>query len=312
MKPPVLLFVSEYDAPTEWREAIAAADPGIEFRAYPEMGDPGEIDAALVWAPPAQVMAACTNLKMVSILGAGADAAIGATWLPEGVPVCRIVDDGMQRMMVAYVVHAVLAIHRDASRTMKARRERRWDYVHPRDTAERRVGVMGLGNLGGAAAKAIAMLGFPVSGWSRSPKAIPGIACFSGMDSLATFLEGCDVLVVLLPLTPETRGILDAAALAHLPEGAFVVNAGRGALLDEAALEAEIRSGRIAGATLDVFQEEPLPEGHPFWDLEEVMITPHHASVPNPMTAAPQVAANVRRAVAGEPLLNVIDPSRGY
>lgn len=309
---PCLLFVSEYDDATEWRAALAAADPGLEVRVYPDIGDPAEVDAALVWTPPAEVMAACTNLRVVSILGAGADAAIGAPWLPEGVPVVRIVDAGMQRMMVSYVVHAVLAHHREAPRVTRARREKRWEYVHPRDPAERRVGLMGLGNLGAAAARALADLGFTVSGWSRSPKSIDGIACYSGEAGLAAFLAGCDVLVVLLPLTPETRGLLGAEAFARLPKGAYLVNAGRGALVDEAALAAAVASGHLSGACLDVAVEEPLPAGHPFWDIEAIMITPHHASVPNPATAAPQVAENVRRAVEGRPLLNLVDPARGY
>lgn len=311
-KRPCLLFTSNADDPVAWRAALAEAWSALEFRVWPEIGDPDEIDAALVWKPPRAALANCRNLKLVINLGAGADAVIGDDALPSTVPVARIVDPGMTRMMVAYVSLAVLRYQRDFESFELARNERRWHHAYPTDPALCRVGVMGLGQLGSAVASALAGLGLDVAGWSRRGKSIPGIAFYAGTAQLKAFLARTDILVLLLPITPQTRGLVDRDVLAALPRGARLVNAGRGATVDEGALIAALRTNHLAGATLDVFEQEPLPPGHPLWEMEQVMITPHQASVPGPGTSAAQVAENVRRALAGEPILHLVDRDRGY
>lgn len=172
--------------------------------------------------------------------------------------------------------------------------------------------MIGLGQLGSAAATAIAQQGFRVLGWSRTPKSLPGVQCLAGEAALPGFLGQCEICVLLLPLTPATEGLMDAARLAMLPRGARLVNAGRGRTVDEAALVDALRSGQLAEATLDVFHDEPLPPSHPLWTFPQVLVTPHLASIAIPRTAAAQVVDNLARVRRGEPPLNVVDPARGY
>ncbi len=187
-----------------------------------------------------------------------------------------------------------------------------WRYIHPRPLSAIRVGVLGLGELGRAAAEALARTGFDVRGWARSEKSIAGVKCLAGGATLDRFLSESDILVVMLPLTAETRGLLDRRRLDLLPEGAKLVNVSRGAIVDEAALLDALRGGRIAEATLDVFAVEPLPAEHPFWSMDNVLITPHLASITVPEDAARDVAESIRRVRSGAEPLHLIDPRRGY
>jgi glyoxylate/hydroxypyruvate reductase A len=308
----VLLFYSAYDDARAWIAALHAADPTIEVRVWPEIGDPGEIDAALVWKPPTGALAALPRLRLIINLGAGVDHLLGDDSLPQQIPIVRIVDPEMSRMMTQYVLLAVLRHHRNLHHFEQARAERRWAYVEPRASHERRVGVMGLGALGGTAAEELVRQGFQVSGWSRTPRSLAGVRCFCGRDQLHEFLSGCDILVLLLPLTRETRGIIGREALAALPRGGCVINVGRGSLIDEQALIEALDAGWIAEATLDVFSTEPLPPHHPLWERPQVMITPHLASIALPRSGARQVADNLRRLASGEALLNQVEGTRGY
>jgi glyoxylate/hydroxypyruvate reductase A len=218
----------------------------------------------------------------------------------------------MARMMAGYVLFAVLRYARDIPAFERAQREQRWHYLHPRSPSGIRVGVLGLGELGAYTARELARQGFDVRGWSRTPKAIDGIQCHSGLASLNDFLSQSDILVVMLPLTPQTAGLLSADRLSRLPCGAAFINVSRGAIVDQAALTAALRSGQIAQATLDVFEREPLPPGDPLWRMDNVLITPHLASVAIPASAAQQVADNIQRAARGEPVTGQVFPARGY
>jgi glyoxylate/hydroxypyruvate reductase A len=209
------------------------------------------------------------------------------------------------------VVLAVLRHHRQFDHFEREQRAGRWSFALPAQAADRRVGIMGLGELGGAAARSLAGLGFPVAGWSRSEKDLPGIETF-GHAGWRAFLARTDILVCLLPLTADTAGILDAATFAGLPQGAFVINVARGAHLVEDDLIAALDRGQLAGATLDVFRAEPLPAGNPLWRHPKVLITPHVASYSSPATAAAGVVENIARARAGQPLLHQVDRRRGY
>jgi glyoxylate/hydroxypyruvate reductase A len=285
--------------------------PDLRVRTPEEIGPEDAVRYALVWKPPAGFFAAHPALRLVTILGAGADALVGRADLPD-VPVTRLSDPEMARMMTHYVLFAVLRYARDIPHFEAAQRAGRWDYVHPRETREIRVGVLGLGELGGAAALELARQGFAVSGWSRTPKALPGIDCRSGADALLPFLAQSEILVVMLPLTPETHRLIGAAELAALPRGAKLVNVSRGAMIDEAALIAALRSGHLAGATLDVFETEPLAKGHPLWGMENVLVTPHLASVAIPASAARQIAGNIVRVRQGLEPEHRVDLKRGY
>jgi glyoxylate/hydroxypyruvate reductase len=306
-----LVFTSAFDDPIAWRRALSAELPGLEFRVAPDIGDPGDVRYVLAWKPPMGFFAPFRNLALVVNLGSGVDALVGRDDLPE-VPISRLSDRGMVQLMTSYVLFAVIRHARDIPAFERAQRRGEWHYIHPRPLSSFRVGVLGLGELGGAAAEALARLGFDVRGWARTPKTITGVACVSGPQALDGFLAASDILVVMLPLTPETRGLLDARRLALLPHGAGIVNTSRGAIIDEAALVDALRSRRIGEATLDAFAIEPLPAGHPFWSMDNVLITPHLASITIPEDAARDVAESIRRVRSGGEPLHRIDPRRGY
>jgi glyoxylate/hydroxypyruvate reductase A len=306
-----LIFYSEFDDPEAWRKTLAAELPDLAFHSDPDTVDPAQVHYALAWKPPAGFFARFPKLKLVTNLGAGVDSLVGRTDLPD-VPISRLSDTGMVSLMSSYVLFSVIRYARDIHVFERAQRRAEWTYVHPRALSDIRVGVLGLGELGGPAAQALAQAGFDVHGWSRSLKDIRGVTCSAGMDTLDAFLRSVEILVILLPLTPDTRGLLDAQRLALLPRGAKLINASRGAVVDEEALIAALQSGQIAEATLDVFTVEPLPKDHVFWGMENVLITPHLASITVPEVAAREVAESIRRVRSGLPPLHQIDPRRGY
>jgi len=226
-------------------------------------------------------------------------------------PYARMVDAGLTQGMVEWVTGHVLRHHLGMDADI-CRTDGHWAKHVPPLAHQRRVGMLGLGELGAACATALAGLGFDVAGWSRRPKAIPGVAAFAGDAGLAALLARSDILIALLPLTPATESILNAEALARLPKGAVVLNPGRGGLIDDDALLAALDAGHLAHATLDTFRVEPLPEGHPFWAHPRVTVTPHIASETRAETAAQVIAENIRRGEAGEPLLHLVDRTAGY
>ncbi len=306
-----LVFHSGVDAIAPWVEALRRELPELDIRISPDFGAVEDVRYAMVWKPPMGFFAQFPNLALVTNLGAGVDALVARDDLPA-VPITRISDPDMSRMMASFVLMAVLRHARDIPTFERAQREGRWHYVHPRTCDEISVGVLGLGELGATAARELARQGFQVRGWSRTPKSVEGVDCAAGLDALPGFLAGCEILVVMLPLTPETRHILNAARLAMLPKGAKLINVARGAIIDEPALVDALRSGHIAEATLDVFEQEPLPSASPLWSMDNVLVTPHLASIAIPKSAIAQVVANIRRVRAGEPVLNRVDPGRGY
>ena len=215
-------------------------------------------------------------------------------------------------MMAGYVQFAVTRHARNIPTFERAQRQRRWHYVHPRDPETIRVGILGLGQLGLTAALECARQGYQVQGWSSTLKAIGGVRTFAGLDALPEILAGSDIVVCMLPQTPHTRGLLNAERLALMKTGAAFINVSRGGVVDETALIEALRSGHIAEATLDVFTAEPLPASSPLWEMDNVLITPHLASVALPASAAAQIGENVRRVRAGRPVLSRVDPGRGY
>jgi len=308
---PTLVFYSLCDSFEEWQALLAPRLPGVRICREDDVTDPDSVLYTLVWKPPQGFFERFRNLQLVVNLGAGVDALAGRDDLPA-VPITRICDPDMSRMMASYVLFAVLRYARDIPAFERAQREHRWHYVHPRLPSSVRVGVLGLGELGGYAALELARQGFDVRGWSRSPKQLPGVTCQHGADSLDAFIASSDILVVMLPLTPQTEGLLSAERLALLPAGSCFINVSRGALVDQTALTEALACGRIAEATLDVFDREPLPPQDPLWALDNVLITPHLASVAIADSAAAQIADNIQRLARGEALLHTVDPARGY
>lgn len=306
-----LIFYSEFDDPQTWKKTLTSELPDLDFHTDPQTVDPATVLYALTWKPPVGFFAQFPNLKLVTNLGAGVDSLVRRNDLPD-VPISRLSDTGMVSLMTSYVLFAAIRYARDIHLFERAQRRSEWHYVHPRALSDIRVSVLGLGELGTPAAQALAGLGFDVRGWSRSLKQIAGVKCSAGLETLDNFLSETEILIILLPLTPETRGLLDARRLSLLPKGAKLINASRGAVVDEAALIAALQSGQIAEATLDVFTVEPLPKDHVFWGMDNVLITPHLASITVPEAAAREVAESIRLVRRGLPPLHRIDPWRGY
>ena len=308
----VLLVTPRVDEAEAWQRALHAHLPDLELRVYPRTGDPREIDVAMAWKAPRGVLAELPRLKLICSLGMGVDHLLQDPTLPQRVPIARLVDPKLIEQMSEYALYSVLHFHRGFDVYERFQRVRRWQELPLAHTSLRRVGVMGLGEIGTDCARKIAALGFPVSGWSRSAKVLPGTKCFSGSDRLAEFLSQTDILLSVLPLTPETVGIINARTLGLMPRGSYFVNIARGGLVVEQDLLAAIESGQIEGAILDVTETEPLPDDHPFWLHPRVRLTPHIAGVTSPDTAAEPIAENIRRLLAGEPLLHLVDRRRGY
>lgn len=306
-----VMFHSTLDDPAEWIPRLKALLPEEDIRVWPDIGDPAGVEIAVVWIPPEEGLVSFTGLRAVQSLGAGINQ-LGMHAFPAHVRVARLVDRGLTGMMTEYALLAALRYARNFDHHERAQRAATWDYVMPTGVGGFAVGVMGLGVIGAATALRLAENGFPVRGWARSPKSLDGVTCFSGAAELPAFLRETRILVNLLPLTPETENILNAELFAMLPNGAFVVNIGRGAHLVDADLLAALDSGHLAGATLDVFRPEPLPSDHPFWRHPRILMTPHVAGTGDPDSAAQVVAENIRRVRSGETLLNQVDRSRGY
>jgi glyoxylate/hydroxypyruvate reductase len=294
-----------------WVDALTRAIPEATIGIWPQDAD-GAADYALVWKPPDELLAGLTRAKAIFNLGAGVDSLESMPRIPGAVPLVRLEDAGMAEQMAEYIVHAVLRRYRELDAYAESQREARWQ-VRPRlDKSSFRIGILGLGLLGAAVAAALAPFGFPIDGWSRSRKDIPGVTSFAGTAELAEFLGRCRVLVCMLPLTAATRGLLDRATLSQLPRAAYVINVSRGPIVVENDLLALIDSGAISGATLDVFQEEPLPPSHPFWHHPRITVTPHVSAVTRIDASVAQIAAKIRRLEAGLPVSGVVDRAKFY
>lgn len=308
-----VLFLSEIVDPKDWVEALKAVDPSIEIRIWPdEVGDPAEIDYALVTEPPRGELAKYPNLKGIFSMWAGMDHILrDADALPQGVPVMRMVDPTLTTGVAEYCVAETLRLHFNNGQPYPAGDTSQWQRNRP-IAADRHVGIMGLGEIGGLAARHLKNLGFQVAGWSRSPKDIDGVASFAGAEQLTGFLARSEILISLLPSTSETRNLVDKDFLMKLPRGACFINAGRGDQVVENDLIDAIDEGHIAAAALDVFRREPLPDDHPFWSHPRIRVTPHIAGNTRPSTAAPVILDNMRRIESGEGPRHVVDPKRGY
>lgn len=297
---------AQYEAPL--RKALAEAGHGdatLTCEAAPE-----DVDY-IVYAPNSDVQdfSLFPKLKAVLNLWAGVETVVTNSTLT--VPLARMVDDGMREGMREYVAGHVLRHHLGMDAHIKGQ-PGVWEPKAPPLARDRTVAILGLGELGTACAEVLLALGFHVTGWSRSPKSIPGVTSFHGADGLTRCLSGADTVVLLMPNTPATQNTLNADTLAALPRGAVIINPGRGPLIDDDALLAALDSGQVAHATLDVFRVEPLPEDHPYWRHPNVTVTPHIASETRPETASQVIAENVRRGEAGEPYLHLVDRGAGY
>ena len=295
-----------------WARDFAQALPQAETVVWEEGRDLAPCDYAVLWAPTPALLGQLARVKAIFLMGAGVDAILKfGDALPE-VPVIRLGDAGMGEQMAEYAAYAVLRYFRRFDEYERQGREGLWHPLAARQKEEFTVGVLGLGKLGLPVVQALRQLGFPVRGWSRSPKDLPGVDCYAGIDALDDFLAGTRALVCMLPLTPETTNLLDRARLSKLPEGAYLINVARGALVAEPDLLALVKSGHIAGATLDVFRNEPLPAPHPFWSEPRITITPHVSALTIREEAVRQIAHKITLLEQGEHVADVVDRNRGY
>lgn len=311
-----LVIISPEWNGAEWARTIRSLDPDRDVRVWPDTGDTGRIRYALVWKPPAGAIAALPALEVVFSLGAGVDHVFADPGLPA-VPIVRCIDDNLTMRMTEYVVLHVLMHHRRQRDYDRLQRAHDWREFPQPGADEVRVGVMGMGVIGRDAAEKLRDLRFRVAGWSQTPKVVPGIECFSGRDGLDAFLGRTDILVSLLPLTPQTRGLIDATLISKLARdgagpGPYLINAGRGGLQVEADILAALDKGLLAGATLDVFETEPLPATSLLWDHPLVTITPHNAGISDPRSIGRQILGQIATYEAGGKLVNVVDPERAY
>jgi glyoxylate/hydroxypyruvate reductase A len=292
----------------DWVEALRAALPGHSILTSPV----GEIAYAVVDKPAPGALAAFSGLEVVFSVNAGIESLLESGAVPAGVPIVRMADDGLAEGMLEWVLATTLAWHRNLFSYRTLQEAGHWSPMHEVLARDRRVCVLGSGHLGGRVAAALAQIGFATHAWSRSAKQIPGVTSHVGPDGLEAAVAGCDFLVNLLPLTPATQNLLDHRLLSCLAPGAVLINGGRGRhVVDHAVIEL-LDSGQLRAAVLDVFREEPLPEGHPFWRHPGVYITPHVAAPTHTATAVAAIAANLRGYEAGEPLRHVVDLGRGY
>lgn len=290
-----------------WVADLRAALPHADVQA----GDCGDADYAVVWRAPQAFFDGATRLRAIFAAGAGVDALL-ALRLPAGVPVVRLEDAGMGAQMAEYVVQAVLHRFRSFDRYARQQSVSRWQAHPPESHADWPIGILGLGTLGVPVARALRQLGFPVAGWTRTPRTLHDITCHHGREGLGHLLSGTRVLVDMLPLTPDTRDLIDGALLGALRPGAYFINVARGEHVVEADLLAALDSGRLAGATLDVCRNEPAGEGHPFWAHPGIVLTPHIAAATLRPQAVRQIADGIGALERGDPVPGRVRPERGY
>lgn len=311
-----ILIASGPWAPEPWAEAVHAIDPHRDVYIWPKLPDPAAIRYVMAWQPPEAALQGLPNLRAILSLGAGVEHIVFHDNLPD-VPIVRVMSPDLTRRMTEWVVLQVLLHHRQQLAYLDLQAARQWKELRQPAASQVRVGIMGLGVLGSAAAEPLVSLGFQVAGWSRRPKTVPGVEGYSGAAGLDDFLARTDILVCLLPLTHETRAILSMKLFETLARdgalnGPVVINGGRGGLQVEGDIVGAIERGVLGGASLDVFATEPLDPGSPLWTLDNVVITPHVAATSDPDELTGLLLDQIAADEAGQPLANVVDPDAKY
>jgi glyoxylate/hydroxypyruvate reductase A len=304
-----ILFSATQMKPQPWLDGLHAALPGAQVEEWHPGAAPA--DYAVVWQPPQQLFDEQPQLKGIFNAGAGVDALLKLKLPPKALLV-RIDDGGMAVQMAEFVCHALIRHFRELDCYEDDVRHGAWSFRRPRLRGDFPVGIMGLGVLGQRVAQAVRHFEFPVRAWSRTRKRVEGVECFAGPQEFGDFLSGTRVLVCLLPLTPETQDIMDRETLSQLMPGAYVINVARGAHLVDQDLIELLDSGHLAGATLDVFRTEPLPQEHPFWRHPKVTVTPHTSARTLRDESIAQIAGKIRALEQGEAVRGVVDRGRGY
>jgi len=306
-----LLYKADPVRGEQWKRLFAEHAPDIEWRAWPDIGDPQDIRYLAAWQAPDDLETLLPNLQVLFALSAGVDQ-LDLDRLPTTLPVVRLLDPSITRGMCEYATFAVLSLHRDMLRYRQQQMARCWQAHLLQPAAKRRVGVMGLGTQAQQILATLPPFGFALSGWARSEHRIAGVDCFAGDEQLPAFLGQCDIVLCVLPLTEQTKGILNRQLFQHLPKGAALINMGRGGhLIEEDLLEA-LASGQLSAAVLDVLEQEPAAPDHPFWHHPQILLTPHIAAMTQPESAFSVLLENIRRHQRGESMLGLVDLKRRY
>jgi glyoxylate/hydroxypyruvate reductase A len=306
----ILFFNADPKSHPDWLRLLRASLPDAEVRLW-QPGDDAAADYALVWQQPPELLQTPRGLKAVFNLGAGVDAILKQA-LPPEVPLIRIDDGAMAIQMAEYVTYGVLHYFRQFDRFAQQAVEQHWRRLPPRDKSQFKIGILGLGVLGSRIAKALTHFEFPVQGWTRSPRQLQDVQMFHGEAGLKQILASSNLVVCSLPLTGETRGLLNRNTLAQLPPHSYVINVARGAHIVQDDLLASIRSGHLAGAMLDVFDQEPLPPEHPFWHQPGIIVTPHISAKTVYAESVRQITQKIAALERGESVAGLVDRSRGY
>lgn len=305
----IVLILS--DRPAEpWKNELLKVDPTLRVDIWPEIKDFSSYTTAVVWKHPEGVLNQFPNLRLIHSLGAGVDHILSDPDLPSA-SICRVVDEKLAADMSNYIIAGIINYQRKLGQIWHNQKRKRWEKVLPL-AHSLKVGILGLGVLGQDVAKKLLLLGYEVHGYSQSPKELEGIKTYSGEQGLEDMLMQVNVLVCLLPLTTKTKNFLNRDLFAKLQKGSYLINVARGEHLVEEDLIQALKNGQLGGALLDVFRQEPLPANHSFWELENVTITPHIASVTDPASAARQIVENHRRILSKQPLINKIDDDKEY
>ena len=309
-----IVFCCTHAVAAPWLEGFRQALPGVdiwEWQAAAPGQTPKLADHAVVWAPPQAFIDEQTQLQNLFSIGAGVDGLLKLK-LPEALNVVRLNDAGMSVQMAEYVCHAVIRYFREFEHYAQDAQAKRWSFRKPAVRAEFAVGILGAGVLGSKVAAALKQFEFPVNVWSRTAKQLPGVHSFAGDEQLPQFLNASRVLVNLLPLTAETEDILNRANLSQLPAGSFLINVARGKHLVEQDLLDLLEEGHMAGATLDVFRVEPLPQDHAFWQHPKITITPHTSARTLRDESITQIAGKIKAVYEGQPIEGRVSRERGY
>ena len=296
-----------------WSSGLQEAMPEMDVRVYPDEGDVNDIEYAVVWKHPRGILTRYPNLKAILSLGAGVDHVISDPELPDELPIVRLVDKKLTHEMILHSLHWVLHFHSDQYLYRIQQQSREWIQQSSAQSEDRTIGIMGLGNIGKAIGDSLINLDFKVIGWGASPKSSLGaIEYYYGQEQLSGFLSQTDILINVLPLTENTKDILTKTELSYLPKGSFIINIGRGGIINESDLLSILDTRYIAAAALDVFAEEPLPENNSLWDHPSVYVTPHIAGQSNPSSAAKTIAENIRLIEMGESPYPIYSLKSGY
>lgn len=307
-----LLFIAPNRDMSSWEDALTEIDPNVDIEVWPNVEDKKRVQFAVCWDQPKHVLDQYPNLKAVSSLGAGTDHLLQDESLPNSVAICRVVSPSLIQQMKEYVLGATLNIQRNFVHYIRQKDRGKWQaHKHPL-SRNLQVGVMGLGKLGRPVAQQLAKMGYRVSGWSRTSKKVTDVQTFAGSEELGPFLNNTQILICLLPLTDETKDILDLDLFKKLKRPGWIINVARGEHLVDEDLIYALDSNFLQGAWLDVFSEEPLPEKHAFWNRTNIIVTPHIASITQPVEVAEQILDNYKRALSGMELNYKVDREKGY